>query len=91
VKVPQAAVATTTRPWQTWPSIGGWAMPGKIFINYRGKDTIATAGRLRNRLAQTFSRDNVFMDINRIPTGVDFVSHPNARVACCDVFLAVTP
>jgi hypothetical protein len=39
-----------------WAYRGGAAMPGKIFINYRRDDAIATAGRLHDRLAQAFGR-----------------------------------
>jgi hypothetical protein len=41
----------------------------KIFINYRRGDSIGTAGRLRDRLAQTFGPQNVFMDVDSIPAG----------------------
>jgi hypothetical protein len=37
-------------------------MAGKIFINYRRDDSISTAGRLHDRLAQTLGRKNLFMD-----------------------------
>jgi TIR domain len=64
-------------------------MAGKIFINYRRDDAIGTAGRLHDRLAQTFGRNNLFMDVDHIPAGVDFVEHLHSQVAACDVFLAV--
>jgi TIR domain len=64
-------------------------MAGRIFINYRRDDSIGTAGRLHDRLAQAFGRKNIFMDVDHIPPGVDFVNHLNAQVAACDVFLAV--
>lgn len=64
-------------------------MAGKIFINYRRDDSIGTAGRLHDRLAQTFGRDQLFMDVDHIPAGVDFVGHLNVQVAACDVFLAI--
>jgi tetratricopeptide (TPR) repeat protein len=64
-------------------------MAGKIFINYRRDDSISTAGRLHDRLAQTFGRNNLFMDVDHIPAGVDFVDYLNKQVAACDVFLAV--
>lgn len=64
-------------------------MPEKIFINYRRDDSIGTAGRLHDRLVQAFGRKNVFMDVDHIPAGVDFVRHLNSQVAECDVFLAV--
>jgi TIR domain len=60
-----------------------------IFINYRRDDSTATAGRLHDRLAQSFGRKNLFMDVDHIPPGVDFVNHLNSQVAACDVFIAV--
>jgi hypothetical protein len=62
---------------------------GKIFINYRRDDSIGTAGRLHDRLAQSFGRDQLFMDVDHIPAGVDFVEHLRSQVAQCDVFLAI--
>jgi hypothetical protein len=64
-------------------------MAGRIFINDRRDDALSAAGRLHDRLAQVFGRDNLFMDIDHIPAGVDFVHHLDAQVAACDVFLAV--
>ena len=64
-------------------------MAGKIFINYRRDDSIGMAGRLHDRLAQTFGRDKLFMDVDHIPAGVDFVAHLNNQVAACDVVLVV--
>jgi hypothetical protein len=43
-------------------------MPGKIFINYRRDDAIAAAGRLHDRLAQAFGRNNLFMDVDHFPS-----------------------
>src|SRR6476620_635865 len=64
-------------------------MAGKIFINYRRDDSRSTAGRLHDRLAQTFGRENLLMDVDHIPAGVDFVDYLPSQVAACDVFLAV--
>ncbi|MGB6348708.1 MAG: DUF4189 domain-containing protein [Pseudolabrys sp.] len=64
-------------------------MTGKIFINYRRDDSIGMAGRLHDRLAQTFGRDKLFMDVDHIPVGEDFVTHLNNQVAACDVVLVV--
>ena len=63
-------------------------MAGSIFINYR-RDAGGTAGRLRDRLAQVFGPDKLFMDVDNIPAGADFVDYLNAQVATCDVFLVV--
>ena len=64
-------------------------MAGKIFINYRRDDSIGMAGRLHDRLAQTFGRDKLFMDVDHIPAGADFVAHLNSQVAACEVVLVV--
>jgi hypothetical protein len=45
----------------------------KIFISYRRDDSGGWAGRLYDRLSQQFGRDNIFMDINTIEPGLDFV------------------
>src|SRR5262249_3178473 len=64
-------------------------MVARIFINYRREDSTATAGRLQDRLGQSFGRKTLFMDVDHIPPGVDFVTHLNNQVAACDVFLAI--
>src|SRR5262245_66642546 len=64
-------------------------MVARIFINYRRDDSTATAGRLHDRLAQSFGRKNLFMDVDHIPPGVDFVNHLSKQVAACDVFIAI--
>src|SRR5215471_2734228 len=64
-------------------------MAGTIFINYRREDSIGTAGRLRDRLAQAFGQSNLFMDVDNIPAGVDFLTYLNKQVAACDVLLVV--
>lgn len=64
-------------------------MAGKIFVNYRRSDTLATAGRLYDRLAQTFGRRSVFMDVDKIPAGVDFTDHLKAQVEGADAFLVI--
>jgi len=61
----------------------------KIFINYRRDISKGTAGRLFDVLAPAFGRANVFMDVDSNPVGVDFVAHLDAKVAECDVFLAL--
>jgi tetratricopeptide (TPR) repeat protein len=64
-------------------------MAGKIFINYRRDDSPGTTGRLHDRLAQTFGRKNLFMDVDHVPAGVDFVDYLHKQVTACDVFLAI--
>src|SRR6516164_6649605 len=64
-------------------------MAGKIFINYRRDDSIAIASRLHDRLAETFGRDNLFMDVDNIPVGINFEEYLNKQVAQCDAMLSV--
>jgi hypothetical protein len=64
-------------------------MAAKIFINYRRSDTTGTAGRLHDRLTQSFGRKNLFMDVDHMPAGVDFVSHLHRQLAACNVFIAL--
>src|SRR5215831_11281964 len=71
-----------------WVSRGA-TMPNKIFINYRREDSIDAAGRLHDRLAQTFGHKNIFMDVEDIPAGVDFAKYLSDQVAASRVFLAV--
>jgi TIR domain len=68
---------------------GRQAMPGKIFINYRRDDSSGTAGRLAEHLERAFGRKRLFMDVEHIPPGVDFVAYLNNQLAACEVFLAV--
>src|SRR5262249_35862761 len=64
-------------------------MASKIFINYRREDSIAIAGRLHDRLAEAFGRDNLFMDIDNIPIGINFDEYLKNEMADCDAVLSV--
>jgi|SRR6516165_1735216 tetratricopeptide (TPR) repeat protein len=64
-------------------------MADTIFINYRREDSAATAGRLHDRLVQVFGWKNVFMDVDQIPAGIDFVAHLNNQVAASNVLLVI--
>jgi hypothetical protein len=63
-------------------------VPG-IFISYRREDTSAHAGRLYDRLAAKFANHRVFIDIDAIEPGMDFVEVINEKVGSCEVLLAV--
>jgi hypothetical protein len=69
------------------PSVGS-AMH-RIFICYRRDDSIAYAGRLYDRLATHFGPENVFMDIDTLEPGIDFVEHLNQTVGSCGILIAV--
>jgi formylglycine-generating enzyme required for sulfatase activity len=61
----------------------------KVFICYRRDDSAGHAGRVHDRLVQAFGRDLLFMDVDAIRLGVDFVEALRDEVAKCDVLLAV--
>jgi hypothetical protein len=64
-------------------------MGGMIFISYRRSDDSGAAGRLYDRLEQTFGPQQLFMDVDNIPPGEDFVAVLEAQVASCEVLLAL--
>ena len=61
----------------------------RIFINYRRDDSAGYAGRMHDTLASAFGADSVFIDIDDIKPGVDYVSTIEERIAGCDVMLAL--
>jgi hypothetical protein len=60
-------------------------MNAKVFINYRREDTAPYAGRLYDRLIAHFGEDQVFIDIDQIEPGEDFVEAINRKVSTCDI------
>ena len=64
-------------------------MAGKIFINYRRGDDPGHTGRLFDRLQDVFEPRQLFLDVDNIAPGLDFVRELNDRVAECDILLAV--
>lgn len=60
-----------------------------IFISYRRQDSEGYVGRLYDHLLRHFESEQVFMDVDSIPLGVDFVTFLEEAVAQCDVLLAV--
>jgi len=61
----------------------------QIFISYRRDDSAGWAGRLFDRLSQHFGRENVFMDIDTIEPGLDFVEVIEQAVGKCDALVAL--
>ncbi len=59
----------------------------KLFLSYRRQDSAAYAGRLHDRLAAHFGSDQIFMDIDRIEPGEDFVEAIQASVGTAGVML----
>jgi hypothetical protein len=61
----------------------------QIFISYRRQEASHAAGRLYSELAALVGREHVFMDVDVIPPGMDFVEILEQKVASCDVLLAL--
>jgi TIR domain len=64
-------------------------MLGKIFISYRRGDDPGSAGRLLDVLKATFEADQLFIDVDNIEPGLDFVQVIQERVAQSQILLAV--
>jgi hypothetical protein len=64
-------------------------MSGNIFINYRRGDEPGFTQALLGRLEQAFSAERLFIDIDNIAPGEDFVRLLESQVAQCDAMLTV--
>jgi hypothetical protein len=62
---------------------------GGIFLSYRRDETEHVAGRLADRLAAVFGESKVFIDVDSIRPGSDFVDTISGAVRECDVLLAL--
>jgi hypothetical protein len=62
---------------------------GRIFISYRREDSESQAGRLADLLRQRFGEAQVFMDVDTIDPGQDFIETIQSAVGSCDVLIAV--
>jgi streptogramin lyase len=60
-----------------------------VFISYRRGDAAGHAGRVYDGLNSRFHRSRVFMDVDAIEPGVDFVERIQLAVASCDVLLVL--
>lgn len=61
----------------------------RIFISYRRDDSGGFAGRLYDHLVRQFGDEKIFMDVDTIGLGVDYVEEINKSIDGVDVFLAV--
>lgn len=61
----------------------------RIFINYRRQDSEGYVGRLYDHFVQHFDPADVFMDVDAIPPGADFVQLLEEAVSACEVFITV--
>jgi hypothetical protein len=64
-------------------------MTGGIFLSYRRDDSRHAAGRLLDRLRQSYEPHQLFMDVDNVAPGLDFVQVIEEQVSACDVMLVV--
>jgi TIR domain-containing protein len=64
-------------------------MSGQIFISYRREESLWSARSLNDLLSANFGPNQIFMDIDAIALGEDFVKAIERTVAKCDVLIAV--
>lgn len=64
-------------------------MTGQIFISYRREDSLGSTGRLYDRLRAHFKDYGIFIDVDTISPGEDFVEAVKKAVESCDVLIAV--
>ena len=64
-------------------------MSGQIFISYRREESRWSARSLHDRLCARFDRNQIFMDIDAIAPGDDFINVIEKTVGECDVLIAV--
>jgi TPR repeat protein len=62
-------------------------MKDKIFICYRREDTAAFAALLHSRLAETFGENRIFIDVDSIGPGTDFVDSIDKAIRSSGVML----
>ncbi len=60
-----------------------------IFVCYRRDDSSGHAGRLFDKLADHFGKDRIFMDIDTIEPGEDFVTVIENAVGSCEILIAI--
>ncbi|MBC8503476.1 MAG: toll/interleukin-1 receptor domain-containing protein [Chloroflexi bacterium] len=61
----------------------------KIFISYRRKDTQGFAIALYNQLRDRFGEEAIFMDIDVLKPGANFVEQLQMAVSKCEVLIAL--
>jgi hypothetical protein len=64
-------------------------MSGQIFISFRRDEASAWARLLNDRLFQKFPETKIFMDVDTIEPGVDFVEAIEKSVGSCELLIAV--
>jgi hypothetical protein len=65
------------------------ARDGGVFVSYRREAGGDAAGRLADRLVDRLGTERVFMDVDAIEPGMDYVEAITRAVTACDVLVAV--
>src|SRR5580704_8944938 len=60
-----------------------------IVISYRRSQSDAIAGRIRDRLAEHYGNNSVYIDIDSIPIGSDFREHIDKALSQADALVAI--
>jgi hypothetical protein len=78
------------------PSLGAVAQPSTprargsgLFLCYRRDDTQDAAGRLHDRLVEAYRAERVFMDIDSVSLGIDFVEHVTEQIGKCSAVIVM--
>ncbi len=61
----------------------------RIFLSYRRDDSAGHVGRLYDALSDRFGKHAVFMDVDHIGAGADFVEALDRAVSACAIFIPV--
>ena len=61
----------------------------KNFISYRQDDSSGHAGRFYDRLVDHFGQGQVFMEVDTIKPGLDFVDVVKEAIGSCDALIGV--
>lgn len=64
-------------------------MNNQIFINYRREDSSWSAGRIYDNLLLYFDKNQIFIDVDSIGLGDDFIDYVENSIKNCDVLLAI--
>jgi hypothetical protein len=64
-------------------------MSGGVFISYRREESSFAARAIYDRVAQRLGRENVFLDVDNIDLGVDWLEVLSERVGACEALIAV--
>jgi TIR domain len=60
-----------------------------VFISYRRDDSAAATGRMYDRLAAHFGKEQIFRDLDAIAPGAEFAKVIEQRIAQSDVLIAI--